>query len=247
MNTLTKKLEIKNITGGYNGKKVIENISFSVNTGEIISIIGPSGTGKTTLFNIIAGLLKPLNEGKIYLNEKDITGKRGYVGYMLQKDLLLPFKTVLENITLPLIIKGIKKDEANQMALNKLKAFSLLEKANAYPKELSGGMKQRAALLRTYFFSNEAVLLDEPFSALDSITRESVHKWYLNVIKELNLTTVLITHDIDEAILLSDRVLILKGAPATISYEKKINLPRPRSNMDPEFIKIKKELLDNML
>lgn len=247
MNTLTKKLEIKNITGGYNGKKVIENISFSVNTGEIISIIGPSGTGKTTLFNIIAGLLKPLNEGKIYLNEKDITGKSGYVGYMLQKDLLLPFKTVLENITLPLIIKGIKKDEANQMALNKLKAFSLLEKANAYPKELSGGMKQRAALLRTYFFSNEAVLLDEPFSALDSITRESVHKWYLNVIKELNLTTVLITHDIDEAILLSDRVLILKGAPATISYEKKINLPRPRSNMDPEFIKIKKELLDNML
>lgn len=247
MNTLTKKLEIKNITGGYNGKKVIENISFSVNTGEIISIIGPSGTGKTTLFNIIAGLLKPLNEGKIYLNEKDITGKSGYVGYMLQKDLLLPFKTVLENITLPLIIKGIKKDEANQMALNKLKAFSLLEKANAYPKELSGGMKQRAALLRTYFFSNEAVLLDEPFSALDSITRESVHKWYLNVIKELNLTTVLITHDIDEAILLSDRVLILKGAPATISYEKKINLPRPRSNMDPEFIKIKKELLDSLL
>ena len=247
MNTLTKKLEIKNITGGYNGKKVIENISFSVNTGEIISIIGPSGTGKTTLFNIIAGLLKPLNDGKIYLNEKDITGKSGYVGYMLQKDLLLPFKTVLENITLPLIIKGIKKDEANQMALNKLKAFSLLEKANAYPKELSGGMKQRAALLRTYFFSNEAVLLDEPFSALDSITRESVHKWYLNVIKELNLTTVLITHDIDEAILLSDRVLILKGAPATISYEKKINLPRPRSNMDPEFIKIKKELLDSLL
>lgn len=247
MNTLTKKLEIKNITGGYNGKKVIENISFSVNTGEIISIIGPSGTGKTTLFNIIAGLLKPLNEGKIYLNEMDITGKSGYVGYMLQKDLLLPFKTVLENITLPLIIKGIKKDEANQMALNKLKAFSLLEKANAYPKELSGGMKQRAALLRTYFFSNEAVLLDEPFSALDSITRESVHKWYLNVIKELNLTTVLITHDIDEAILLSDRVLILKGAPATISYEKKINLPRPRSNMDPDFIKIKKELLDSLL
>lgn len=247
MNTLTKKLEIKNITGGYNGKKVIENISFSVNTGEIISIIGPSGTGKTTLFNIIAGLLKPLNEGKIYLNEKDITGKSGYVGYMLQKDLLLPFKTVLENITLPLIIKGIKKDEANQMALNKLKAFSLLEKANAYPKELSGGMKQRAALLRTYFFSNEAVLLDEPFSALDSITRESVHKWYLNVIKELNLTTVLITHDIDEAILLSDRVLILKGAPATISYEKKINLPRPRSNMTSDFIKIKKELLDSLL
>ena len=247
MNTLTKKLEIKNITGGYNDKKVIENISFSVNTGEIISIIGPSGTGKTTLFNIIAGLLKPLNEGKIYLNEKDITGKSGYVGYMLQKDLLLPFKTVLENITLPLIIKGIKKDEANQMALNKLKAFSLLEKANAYPKELSGGMKQRAALLRTYFFSNEAVLLDEPFSALDSITRESVHKWYLNVIKELNLTTVLITHDIDEAILLSDRVLILKGAPATISYEKKINLPRPRSNMTSDFIKIKKELLDSLL
>lgn len=247
MNTLTKKLEIKNITGGYNGKKIIENISFSVNTGEIISIIGASGTGKTTLFNIIAGLLKPLNDGKIYLNEKDITGKSGYVGYMLQKDLLLPFKTVLENITLPLIIKGIKKDEANQMALNKLKAFSLLEKADAYPKELSGGMKQRAALLRTYFFSNEAALLDEPFSALDSITRESVHKWYLNVIKELNLTTVLITHDIDEAILLSDKVLILKGAPATISYEKKINLPRPRNNMEPEFIKIKKELLDNLL
>ncbi len=246
MSISTKKLEIKNVTGGYNGEKIIENISFSVNSGETVSIIGVSGTGKTTLFNIIAGLLKPINDGKIYLNEEDITGRSGYVGYMLQKDLLLPFKNVIENVALPLIIKGMKKDAAIETALSKLKSFSLLEKANAYPKELSGGMRQRVALLRTYFFSNEAVLLDEPFSALDSITRGSVQEWYLNVIKELKLTTVLITHDIDEAILLSDRVLILKGKPGTITYEKKIKLSRPRSNTDSEFIEIKKDLLDNI-
>lgn len=242
MNTLSKKIELRAISAGYEGKLVIRNIDLSVEEGKIVSIIGLSGVGKTTLFNVIAGLLAP-DKGKVLLNGKDITNKPGNISYMLQKDLLLPFRTVIDNISLPLIIKGIPKRLAHKQVLPHLESFSLLDKAHRYPHELSGGMRQRVALLRTYLFSAEAALLDEPFSALDSITRSNIQTWYMEIMQQLKLTTIFITHDIDEAILLSDRIYILSGQPATLSYHIDVNLLRPRNSMDADFIEIKKKLL----
>lgn len=245
MTTLTDTIEIKNISAGYEDKTVIHNINLEVPKGNIVSIIGLSGVGKTTLFNVVAGLLKPYC-GTVLLNGEDITNKPGNISYMLQKDLLLPFRTVIDNIALPLIIKGIPKKIARQQVLPYLENFSLTDKANCYPHELSGGMRQRVALLRTYLFSAKAALLDEPFSALDSITRANIQSWYMDIMQKLKLTTILITHDIDEAILLSDRVYILSGQPATLTYHIDVGLERPRNSTDTEFIEIKKKLLKEL-
>ena len=173
-----------------------------------MALLGVSGGGKTTLFNIIAGLLTP-DEGDVILDGESIVDKPGRISYMLQKDLLLPHKTVIDNISLPLVLKGVKKKEARETAMTYLDSFGLKGYEEKHPSELSGGMRQRAALLRTYLFSGEAALLDEPFSALDTLTRTSMHEWYLSVMEDIKLATVFITHDIDEAILLADRVAIL--------------------------------------
>ena len=168
-----KILEIKELSYKYNDKKILENINIHVNKGEIVSIIGASGVGKTTLFNIIAGIEK-IQKGTILVNgNENFLGK---VSYMLQKDLLLDHKTIIKNVMLPLIIKGVKKKEAKKQAEDMLKEFSLLEYKDKYPKELSGGMRQRIALLRTYMFKEKLFLLDEAFSALDALTKRDVHK-----------------------------------------------------------------------
>lgn len=240
--TSPAKLKIERITAGYDGSIVVKDISFDVPRGSIAAVIGLSGVGKSTLFNVIAGLLKPYS-GRVLLNGNDITDKPGAVGYMLQKDLLLPFKTVIDNIALPLIIKGMKKKDAYALVRPKLERFGLADKEKRYPNELSGGMRQRAALLRTHLFSEEAALLDEPFSALDSITRSAMHNWYMDIAATLKPTTVLITHDIDEAALLSDTVYVLKGKPAALTARIDIDLPKPRSSVDSEFVHIKKRLL----
>lgn len=243
MTTLNnEKLKIENITAGYDDEIIIKDISMSIAQGEIASIIGLSGVGKTTLFNVIAGLLKAYS-GQVYLNSEDITGQTGKVSYMLQNDMLLPFYTILDNIALPLIIKHIPKEKARAEVMKHLEGFDLTDKAYCYPDELSGGMRQRAALLRTYMFSAEFALLDEPFSALDSITRRAIHEWYMKIMQELKLSTILITHDIDEAILLSDKIYVLSGKPARISHCFDIPLKRPRNNIDDDFINIKKNLL----
>ncbi|WP_156298892.1 ABC transporter ATP-binding protein [Streptobacillus canis] len=237
------KLEVKDLSVVFDGKTIVEDINFHVDSGELVSVIGLSGSGKTTIFNAVAGII-PVNSGKILLNNEDVTGKNGKMSYMLQKDLLLQFKNVLENIALPLIIKGMGKKEAYEKVMANLETFGLEGLEKKYPKELSGGQRQRVAFLRTYMFSDDMNLLDEPFSALDLITKASIHKWYMDIRKKLNLTTLLITHDIDEAILLSNRIYILTldNGVGKISKEIKIDLEN-RNNTTMEFIEFKKKIL----
>ena len=223
-----EKLEIKNVCKSFDGKPIIENISVTVNQGELVSLLGVSGGGKTTLFNIISGLLQP-DSGKVILDGKDITGQTGRISYMMQKDLLLPFRTIEDNVILPLLMKGEKKKNARAQVSALFGEFGLEGTQKKYPSQLSGGMKQRAALLRTYMFSQDVALLDEPFSALDTLTKANMHRWYLDVMEKIKLSTFFITHDIDEAILISDRIYILSGQPGKITDEIVINHPKPRN------------------
>ena len=232
-------LSIKNLSFNYPNNKILHDINIYVDKGEVVSILGGSGVGKTTLFNIIAGI-NPLQSGEISI--KGNTDYKGRVSYMLQKDLLLEHKTIIQNITLPLLIRKVSKKEAEEEAINSLKLFNLYEYKDKYPSELSGGMRQRIALLRTYMFKEELFLLDEPFSALDAITKISLHSWYLEIKNKFDLTTLLITHDIDEAIDLSDRIYIIKNKPGEIVSEIKINLDK--ENQDEQKLKYKKEILN---
>lgn len=243
------KLEVKNVSFSYDGKdNVIENINVTLGENELVCLLGVSGGGKTTLFNVISGLNKP-SEGQILLDGNDITGQPGKISYMLQKDLLLPYRTIEDNVALPLIIRGEKKKEARQKASALFEQFGLDGTQKKYPSELSGGMKQRAALLRTYMFSSDVALLDEPFSALDALTKREIHRWYLDVMQKIRLSTLFITHDIDEAVLLSDRIYLLGSKPGTIIDEIKIEAPKPRSedfNLTEDFLKYKKMIIEKM-
>lgn len=247
MNTYqNKKLEVANICKSFESKEVLKDINIVLNDGEIISLLGTSGAGKTTLFNIIAGLIKP-NSGKIVIDGNDVTNKTGQVSYMLQKDLLLPYKTVLENIALPLIIKGVKKQKAFEEVMKHLETFGLLGFEDYYPTAMSGGMCQRAALLRTYMFSDNVALLDEPFSALDTITKSNLQEWYLDIMKQIKLSTIFITHDIDEAIYLSNRVYILGGGNGGILDEIVIDTELVKSKdflLSADFIAYKKRIME---
>lgn len=217
-------LETKNISKSYGERPIISDISVHLDKGEMVSLLGISGIGKTTLFNIMSGLEVP-DSGSIYLNGADITGKSGLIGYMQQNDLLLPFKSIADNVAIPLILRGEKRKSAKERVIPLLKEFGLEGCENSYPAQLSGGMRQRAALLRSYLFSSEALLMDEPFSALDAITRSGMQKWFKSVAREHGLSAFFITHDINEALLLSDRIYILSGAPGKISHELKNVLP----------------------
>lgn len=241
-------LNVSNITKSFGEKTIIENINLTVKKGEIIGLLGVSGCGKTTLFNSISGIDVP-DSGTVELAGEDITGKPGHISYMLQKDLLLPYKRIIDNVSLPLILSGVKKKEARKRALEHFAQFGIDGTEDKYPSELSGGMRQRAALLRTYLASNGVALLDEPFSALDTITKHSMHSWYLDVMEKIELSTIFITHDIDEAIILADRILILSGSPGNITDEIAITAPKPRGkgfNLTSEFIDYKKRIISSL-
>ncbi len=243
------KLEIKNVGFSYDGgTDVLDNINLSVEAGELVCVLGTSGCGKSTLFNIISGLNKP-DRGSVSLDGEDITGKAGKISYMLQKDLLLPYRTIEFNAALPLIIKGENKKSAIKKVQPLFGRFGLEGTQKKYPAELSGGMRQRAALLRTYMFSDNVALLDEPFSALDTLTRGDIHRWYISMMEEINLTTIFVTHDIDEAILLSDRICIMRGKPGTFTDEIVIEKKRPRPadfNLTEEFLGYKRLILEKL-
>ena len=239
-----KKLEVKHISKSFDGKPVLQDISIHLNQGELVCLLGVSGGGKTTLFNVISGLLPP-DRGQVLLDGRDITGKPGQISYMLQKDLLLPYRTLEDNVALPLLLKGMKKAEARKQVSPMFARFGLEGTQKKYPAQLSGGMRQRAALLRTYLFSDNVALLDEPFSALDTITKSKMHRWYLDVMEKINLTTVFITHDINEAVLLSDRVYIMTGKPGEIKSEIRIATPRSQRqgyDLSDEFMEYKRNI-----
>ena len=240
-----EKLKVLGVSKSFDGESVIQDIHIELQEGELVSLLGISGGGKTTLFNVIAGLSLP-DQGQVLLNGRDITGQPGNVSYMLQKDLLLPYRTIVDNVALPLRIKGAGKKEAREKASAYFGQFGLEGTEMKYPGQLSGGMRQRAALLRTYLFSADVALLDEPFSALDMLTKGAVHSWYLDVMERIRLSTLFITHDIDEAILLSDRIYLLTGRPGQITGELVIKEPRPRRkdfNLTEEFLAYKREIL----
>ena len=235
-------LDIKNLSYSFGNNPILKNINIHVNENEMVAIVGSSGVGKSTLFNLIAGVLKK-QVGKITINgSEDYIGK---VAYMLQKDLLFEHKTIINNVILPLIIAKIDKKEALEEGNKILKQFNLDKYANKYPQQLSGGMRQRVALIRTYMFKRNIFLLDEAFSALDAITKKELHKWYLDLKKEFNLTTLLITHDIEEAVFLSDRIYILGNKPGEIIGEIKIEI-NPNEDIDVQRLFYKKEILNIM-
>jgi len=243
-----EKLEVRGVSKSFDGKLVLEDISITLREGELVCLLGVSGGGKTTLFNVISGLVEP-DGGSVYLNGADVTGKPGRISYMLQKDLLLPYRTIQDNVALPLMLRGMKKSFARQKASALFEEFGLEGTQKQYPAQLSGGMRQRAALLRTYLFSRDVALLDEPFSALDTMTKSAIHRWYLDVMERIKLSTLFITHDIDEAILLSDRIYLLTGQPGRIADEIVITQPKPRGadfNLSVEFLEYKKRILKQL-
>lgn len=237
------------ITKSYDGNKIIEEISVSLFSGELVSILGLSGIGKTTLFNILSGLEYP-DSGRVLLSGKEITGKTGLCSYMQQKDLLLPFKTVLDNVALPLLLRGESKKAAREKAASYFEEFGLAGYEKNYPDSLSGGMRQRAAVLRSYLFSGEIMLMDEPFSALDAITKSAMHEWYREISARHSTSSFLITHDIDEAILLSDRIYIMAGSPGKIEAEFVISSSFGRRDsefaMSEEFLHYKRSILQSI-
>jgi len=246
--TSKEKLRVSNIKKTFGNMDIINDISFYAKDNEFISLLGPSGSGKSTIFNIISGLLLQ-DAGEIIIDGEECRGKLRKVSYMHQKDLLLPWKNILDNVTLPLIINGKSKREARAEVLSHFKTFGLEGFEYKYPFQLSGGMKQRAALLRTYMSSTDIMLLDEPFGALDAITRTKMHYWLIDVIKELKATIIFITHDIEEAIFLSDRIYVLSDKPATIKEEIVVDLPKNRTKdivTSEKFNEIKKSILQTL-
>ncbi|MDR1869102.1 MAG: ABC transporter ATP-binding protein [Treponema sp.] len=234
------------ICKNYHDVPVVQDISLELPNGGFISLLGPSGVGKTTLFNVLSGVEKP-DAGNVFLDGENITGISGKVSYMLQKDLLLEYRTVLDNVILPLLIRGEKKKSAREKAAPFFPMFGLSGYEKKYPYELSGGMRQRAALLRTCMMHNPVILLDEPFSALDAITRRKMQSWYAEIAEQMKFSTLFITHDVEEALALSDTVYILNGKPGKITNKIEVNPRRPRDadfSVSKEFAEQKRFILE---
>lgn len=223
---MKKILEIKNISKKYQHKNgellAIENVNFDVKEGEFVSIIGPSGCGKSTLLSIIAGL-EEKSSGEIYIDSEKVEGISDKIGYMLQRDCLLEWRSILSNATFGLEVRNAKTKENIEYVKDLLKKYDLYDFKDKYPSQLSGGMRQRAALIRTLAIKPKILLLDEAFSALDYQTRITVTNDIYKILKKENITTLMVTHDISEAISMADRVIVLTKRPGTINNIHKID------------------------
>ena len=246
---MAAKLRVENVSMAFKTPtgvfEALSDVTLLVPEGRFISLIGPSGCGKSTIFNIIAGLLEP-TAGRVMIDNVDATGTIGRVGYMLQKDLLLPWRTVLDNVILGMEIQGVPLREARGRALPLLQRYGLSGFEYLYPNSLSGGMRQRAALLRTLLFDTDVILLDEPFGALDAQTKLQMQEWLLGLWSDFNKTVIFVTHDVEEAIYLSDELHVMGTRPGRIIATVPVTLPRPRvrtTALSPEFIAIKERCL----
>ena len=253
--TLIKKfVEVENLSRavgqGEDGLKILYDVNFYANQGEIISIVGPSGCGKSTFLNILAGLDQP-DSGTVSISGIQSGDLLGNVGYMQQKDLLLPWRNVLGNVILGLEVQGVPKKEAQIRAEEFMGDFGLSGFENNYPNSLSGGMKQRAAFLRTMLTDKTVFLLDEPFSSLDALNRASLQQWLLNLLSGFtDKTIVMVTHDVEEALLLSDRVYVMTSRPGTMQkvVESPFQKPRNRNIVNTaEFTRLKSDILSSLL
>jgi ABC-type nitrate/sulfonate/bicarbonate transport system ATPase subunit len=242
---MSVKLSVQQLTHRFGSFTALQDVSLDIASGEFVCIIGASGCGKSTLFNAVSGLLE-VSAGRILLDGQDIAGKPGQIGYMLQKDLLLPWRTVLGNITLAAsLTRGATahdRAEASSLATR----YGLGDYLFHYPHALSGGMRQRVALMRTLAAGRELMLLDEPFGALDSQTRLGMQQWLLQLWRDMNRTVLFVTHDVDEAIFLADRVIVMLPRPGRIALTLNVDLPRPRTLQSltaPAFVATKRELM----
>ena len=248
----TPALEVRNFTLAWEGSETptVSDVSLAVAPGEMVCLVGRSGCGKSTLFHGMAGLTTPVS-GSVLLHGEDVTGRPGRVSYMLQKDLLLPQRTIMANVCLPLTLAGTPREAAREKAEPLFERFGLNGTQDSYPSELSGGMRQRAALLRTYLMDNDVVLMDEPFSALDALTRQDMRSWFLSLVSDLGMSCVLVTHDVDEAVEMADRILVMSGnptagVPSGIVGEVDIDCARGQRAewlLTPASLKAKREVL----
>ncbi|NMP29866.1 ABC transporter ATP-binding protein [Rahnella sp. SAP-1] len=240
------KLSLQQVSKRFGSMTALAATDLKVQEGEFVCVVGPSGCGKSTLFNLISGVLAP-DAGHILIDNVEVTGSSGHVGYMLQKDLLLPWMTVIDNIVLGAILNGGASHQQRAAGVALAERYGLGEFINHYPAALSGGMRQRVALMRTLAMQHEIMLLDEPFGALDSQTRLSMQQWLLTVWAEQKRTVIFVTHDIDEAVYLADRVVVMSPRPGRIREILQVDIPRPRPLScltSPEFTVLKRQILD---
>ncbi|MGF0313762.1 ABC transporter ATP-binding protein [Rhodococcus sp. IEGM1428] len=239
-------LVLSSLAQSFGDVHALAPVDLTVEEGEFVCIVGPSGCGKSTIFNIVSGLLTP-TAGTVTLDGRRINGETGHVGYMLQKDLLLPWRTVLDNIVLGDDVRGGASRAARQSAAEMAQHYGLGDYLHHYPHALSGGMRQRVAVMRTLALDHPVMLLDEPFGALDSHTRLMMQQWLLQVWQEQSKTIMFVTHDIDEALFLGDRVVVMSPRPGRVDAVLPVDLPRPRDvhvTTDDRYIELKSSILD---
>jgi len=238
-------LTVRDVSVRFGTVEAVRDAHLTVAEGEFVALLGPSGCGKSTLLNAIAGLIEP-DSGQIELRGIASDSRLGHLAYMPQRDALLPWRTVIDNAILGLEVTGTPRNEAREKAYELLPRFGLDGFGEHYPSALSGGMRQRAAFLRTVLAEQPVMLLDEPFGALDALTRRAMQEWLLDIWAELNRTIIMVTHDVEEALLLADKVAVMTARPGRIKLVEKVRLPRPRNSAmigEPEFVEQRLQIL----
>ena len=241
---VTEPLSFRNVTRRYPRVTALEGIDLAVRQDELMAVVGPSGCGKSTLLELVAGLQQPDAGTVTLLGATDAAGRRASSAYMPQRDLLLPWRDALANAALALECQGVPRAEARRRAEPLFERFGLAEFEHARPAELSGGMRQRVAFLRTLLPGRPVLLLDEPFGGLDSLTRSSMQRWLADALADEPRTVLLVTHDVEEAGFLADRIAVLSPRPGRVVAEIPVELPRPRDVTSPQFGELKRRVLE---